>query len=180
VVEVHGLNLSWVREGLAIGGSFPMSAVPRLAQLGVRYVIDARGRSTDDAAALHAHGIDFLHQPIPGLYTATQAALERGVAWAASRLERGHKLLIHCEHGMGRSVLLGLSLLVHLGTAPRDALIELKQARPAASPSPAQLEAFIAWSVRQAKRPPSWDDLARIAYSSELTLAREAGWRAQA
>jgi hypothetical protein len=179
MVDVQGLNLSWVREGVAVGGSFPMSAVPKLAELGIRHVIDARDRSTDDIAVMLAHGIDFLHQPIPDLYTATQAALQRAVVWASSRLERGQKVLIHCEHGMGRSVLLALCLLVRLGAQPRDALIQLKQVRPSASPSPGQLEAFIAWSAHEAKRAPSWDDLARIAYSSELSLARNVA-RAQA
>jgi len=180
MAEFKGLNFSWVHEGLAIGGSFPASAIAKLAQAGVRHVLDTRDRSSDDLATLLAQGIDFLHVPIPDKEAATQAALQRGIQWAMVRLQRGDKVLVHCEHGMGRSVLLGLCLLVRLGAQPTDALIQLKQARPAASPSPRQLEAFIEWSTHSAKRAPSWDDLARIAYSSALSQPALAGSRAQA
>lgn len=180
MAEINGLNLSWVHERLAIGGAFSMSAVPRLTQAGVRHVLDARDRSTDDIAVMLAHGMDFLHLPIPERDSVTKIALQRGLTWVLPRIQRGEPVLLHCEHGMGRSVLLGLCVLVRLGAQPREAMLQLKQARPSASPSPRQLEAFIDWSVQEERRTPSWDDLARIAYSSALSLPPDALARAQA
>jgi hypothetical protein len=180
MAEVSGLNLSWVHQNLAIGGSFPMGAVPRLAQAGVRHVLDARDKSADDVAVMLAHGMDFLHLPLPDRDSVTRIALQRGVQWAVPRIQRGEAVLLHCEHGMGRSVLLGLCVLVRLGAQPKEAMLHLKQARPAASPSPRQLEAFIGWSVQEQRRTPSWDDLARIAYSSALSLPPDVLGRAQA
>ncbi|MFT3924728.1 MAG: dual specificity protein phosphatase family protein [Myxococcales bacterium] len=180
MAEFEGLNLSWVHDRMAIGGAFAMSSVPRLAQAGVRHVVDLRDRTTDDIAVMLAHGIDFLHLPTPDRDSILKPALLRGVQWVVPRIQRGEPVLLHCEHGMGRSVLLGLCVLVRLGIQPTDAMLQLKQARPSASPSPRQIEAFIEWSAQEQRRTPSWDDLARIAYSSALSLPSNLLERAQA
>ena len=180
MVEVNGLNLSWIREGLAIGGAFTMSAVPALAQTGIRHVLDTRDKSSDDIAVMLTHGLDFLHLPLSDRDSVTRVALQRGVQWAVPRIQRGEPVLLHCEHGMGRSVLLGLCVLVRLGAQPREAMLQLKQARPMASPSPRQLEAFLEWLAYSERRTPSWDDLARFAYSSALSLPPSMLGRAQA
>jgi len=180
MAELDGLNLSWVHERLAISGAFPMSYVHALTQRGIRHVVDVRDRSTDDIASMLANGLDFLHLPTPDRDSLMRAALLRGVQWVVPRIQRGEAVLLHCEHGMGRSVLLGLCVLVRLGIQPREAMVQLKQARPSASPSPRQLEAFIDWSAQEERRAPSWDDLARIAYSSALSLPPDLLERAQA
>ncbi len=174
------LDLCWVQENLAVGGAFTRNAVLRLAQSGVRHVLDTREDSNDEPNVLTAHGIDFIHIPIADTAKLALPAIARASQWVVPRLASGDKVLVHCEHGMGRSVLLGLCLLVRLGAQPTEALLQMKQARPSASPSPRQLETFIAWSVQLSKRTPSWDDLARIAYSSALSLPPQPFARAQA
>ncbi len=180
MAETKLLDLCWVQDNLAVGGCFSSKSVLRLAQAGIRHVVDTRDRSNDEVNVLLAHGIDFVHVPIAESPRSALPALARASQWVIPRLARGDKVLLHCEHGMGRSVLLGLCLLVRLGAQPTEALLQMKQARPAASPSPRQLETFIAWSVQESKRAPSWDDLARIAYSSALSVPPEALARAQA
>jgi predicted protein tyrosine phosphatase len=77
---------------------------------------------------------------------------------------------VHCEHGIGRSALLALCVLVSLGEEPLAALERAKSARPCVSPSPEQLEAFAAWVRRWRERTgapvevPSVDALGRIAW----------------
>ncbi|HEX5750213.1 MAG TPA: hypothetical protein VFZ09_28540 [Archangium sp.] len=72
---------------------------------------------------------------------------------------------------IGRSALLALCVLVELGHSPLDALALAKRQRQRVSPSPEQLETFMAWSEeRRVKRSLSWivptfDALAEIAYS---------------
>lgn len=180
MAECRGIDLSWVQDNLAVGGYFPSSSVLQLAKAGVRHVVDTRDSSTDEGHVLLAHGIDFVHVPVSDASNMVLPSIARAVQWAAPRLTRGDKVLLHCEHGMGRSVLLGLCLLVRLGAQPTEALLQMKHARPSASPSPRQLECFIAWTVQEAKRAPSWDDLARIAYSSALSIPQDGFARAQA
>jgi protein-tyrosine phosphatase len=166
------LNLDWVTPELAVGGRFPRQAVEHLARsLSIRHVVDVRREACDDACVLREHGITLLHLPTEDTCAISRPMLQQGVAWVGEHLGRGHKVYIHCEHGIGRSALLALCVLVELGHAPLEALARAKQVRPRVSPSPAQLEAFIAWCeewrVQQARpwRTPGFEELAAIAYS---------------
>jgi protein-tyrosine phosphatase len=96
--------------------------------------------------------------------------LRAGVAFANRHLDRGERVLIHCEHGIGRSATLALCVLVSRGAEPLAALELAKTRRPLVSPSPAQYEAWAAW-LRAWKTgravtwdTPSFDDFAAIAY----------------
>jgi protein-tyrosine phosphatase len=80
-------------------------------------------------------------------------------------------VLIHCEHGIGRSALLALCTLVAGGAEPLDAMNRLKAARPVVAPAAEQLEAFRSWVTLWRKRTgarfevPSFDALAWVAYT---------------
>ena len=78
----------------------------------------------------------------------------------------GARLLIHCQHGIGRSALVALCVLVDRGAAPMAALRRAKDAREKISPAPCQFEAWAEWIARRAPqhRPPSFEDYARVAY----------------
>jgi protein-tyrosine phosphatase len=97
--------------------------------------------------------------------------LDAGVQWVRHHLTRGQKVYIHCEHGIGRSALLALCVMVEMGQAPLDALVQAKRMRPRVSPSPEQFELFLSWlEERHKARFPPWslptfDELADIAYS---------------
>ncbi len=53
--------------------------------------------------------------------------------------ERGD-LLIHCQHGVGRSVLLACAVLMHLtGCSSAEALDLVRARRPQAAPNPQQV-----------------------------------------
>ncbi|CAM4321989.1 dual specificity protein phosphatase family protein [Corallococcus sp. ZKHCc1 1396] len=165
------LNLDWVTPTLAVGGSYPMDAAAHLARkLGVRHVVDVRVECQDDERVLHAHGITFLHLPTVDMRAIQLRMIHDGVAWVRERLARSQKVLIHCEHGIGRSALLALCVLVDQGLEPLAALELAKTRRPRVSPSPEQLGAFIAYTEAvHARQPVSWDvpafdALAAIAY----------------
>ncbi len=167
----RALDLTWVTPQLAIGGRFPMEAAAHLAQaLGIGCVVDMRLEDCDDERVLGAHGISLLHLPTPDTRAATQPMLDEGVAWVAARMAEGKRVYVHCEHGVGRSALLGLCVLVASGDAPLDALERAKSRRWQVSPSPAQLEAFREfcrrWGSAHGARweVPSLHELGRIAY----------------
>ncbi len=165
------LNLSWVTPLLAVGGSFPPSACPLLSRgLSVRHVVDVRHECCDDEALLSAHGIELLHLPTIDMTALSQEMLDTGVAWIGPRVDRQEKVLIHCEHGIGRSPLLTLCVLVSRGLTPMEALLTTKTARERVSPSPTQLWAYIEWCTRfrssaGARWPvPSLEALMTVAY----------------
>lgn len=143
------LNLSWVTEQLAVGGAFRRSQIPRLKAMGVQGIIDCREEALDDAAALEAAGIEYLRLPTTDATALTQHALDAGVAWARERLARGDKVLVHCQHGVGRAPLLASCILVDGGLNPVDAVELVKRRRWQASPNEEQLNALLEFAERR-------------------------------
>ena len=164
-------NLTWITDHLAIGGSFPGVRAGELAATHrVRAVVDLRSENRDEDATLRQHGVAFLHLPTDDHHAVSSAMLEAGVAFARRHLARAERVLIHCEHGIGRSATLALCILVDLGLEPLDALELTKSRRALVSPSPAQYECWVAWlneraaANRPGVRPPSFEAFAAIAY----------------
>jgi len=165
------IDLHFLADGLAVGAHFPMGAAARLAEEhGITQVVDVRVEACDDEAVLALHGIRLLHLPTHDTRAISVRMLGDGVAFVCAALERGERVLIHCQYGIGRSALLGLCVLVARGLTPLEAIARAKEARPVVSPSPEQLEAFIAFcEERRAAGAAAWpvptfDELAEIAY----------------
>ncbi|MDB5511476.1 MAG: Dual specificity protein phosphatase [Enterovirga sp.] len=164
-------NLTWITDHLAVGGRFPAERAEDLARShGVRAVIDLRSEDRDDEALLHRHGMTLLHLPTDDHCAVNVPRLEDGVAFAADYLDRGERVLVHCEHGIGRSATLALCILVERGLEPLEALELAKTRRALISPSPAQFECWTRWLARHghASRAgwevPSFDAFKAIAY----------------
>lgn len=165
------LDFDWIRPRLAVGGRIPTRHVPALARVhGVRRVVDLRIEDCDDERLLGRHGIQLLHLPTQDCCAISQTSLDQGVTWATDQLSAGERVLIHCQHGIGRSALLALCVMVAGGAQPLEALKSAKQARPRVSPSPEQLEAFRIWTGRHRDQDraslvvPTLEALFQIAY----------------
>lgn len=165
------LNFDWITPTLAVGGSFPPEAIETLARdHGVAAVVDARAEAVDDEALMARHGIAFLHLPTDDMFALSDDDLDAGVAFASAHIDRGERVVIHCEHGIGRSALLALCVLVARGEAPLGALERAKTARARVSPSPHQFEGWAKWLDRHRRQTgakwslPSFDAFADIAY----------------
>jgi protein-tyrosine phosphatase len=63
-----------------------------------------------------------------------------GAKWAAERIQQGGRILIHCEHGVGRSVLLTCSVLIYGGMSAHEALQLVQQKRWQAAPNQRQVQ----------------------------------------
>ena len=166
------VNLSWITDDLAVGGSFRTDEAEHLArELRIKAVVDLRGEACDDTAVLKRHGITFLHLPTEDHCAVSAAMLDAGVAFAGRHLEASERVLIHCQHGIGRSALLALCVLVSRGHEPLAALRLAKARRSLVSPSPAQYEAWAEWleawkaGTGAGFAIPCFDDFAVIAYS---------------
>jgi predicted protein tyrosine phosphatase len=165
------LNLSWITPSLAVGGRYPIEAAAHLArELGIRRIVDVRVEDKDDEAVLRAHDVLLLHLPTEDGRAIAQGLIWDGVRWVNEQLDIGARVYIHCEHGVGRSALLALCVLVSRGHEPLGALELTKGARAAVSPSPEQLQAFLDWCAGwreqavAAWRLPTLEQLMIIAY----------------
>ncbi len=158
-------EFDWITDHLAVGGFFPCEQAAHLAQAhGVRAVVDLRGEDCDDWALLTAAGIRFLHLPTPDLLPVSVAMLDQGVVFARDHLERGERVLIHCQHGIGRSALLALCVLVDGGLDPMAALNLAKDARERISPSPEQFEGWCRWLRAHDHPVPTMHEFGCVAY----------------
>ncbi|HEX8731537.1 MAG TPA: dual specificity protein phosphatase [Ktedonobacterales bacterium] len=133
------LNMSWVTPQLAVGGRIRPEDIGRLARSGVTAVVDTRSEHQDDEAALSAEGISLLYLPTPDTHPLTLEDLRRGADWVNARLAEGDRVLIHCEHGVGRSVLLTAAALVGGGMSAHDAVALIQRRRWQAAPNHRQI-----------------------------------------
>lgn len=158
-------NFSWVTPDLAAGGAFPQERAADLAAVhGLGAVVDLRQEACDEAAALEAAGIWFLHLPTEDLDGVSQPMLDRGVDFARRVRKDQRRLLIHCEHGIGRSATLLLCVLVDRGLEPMSALRLAKDAREHVSPSQRQYEAWAEWIGRRGWTDPGYHEFGMVAY----------------
>jgi protein-tyrosine phosphatase len=158
-------NFDWLTDTLAVGGCFPIErAADLMSAHGIRAVVDLRGEDRDDEARLRSAGIDFLHLPTPDLEPATLEMLDRGVEFARGHLDRDEAVLIHCQHGIGRSPLLALCVMVDRGWKPLYALKHAKDRRALISPSRSQYQGWAAWLCARGKAAPDYHSFGCIAY----------------
>ncbi len=133
------LNMSWVNDNLAVGGRVRPEDIHTLGLSGVTHVIDTRSEYHDDEEALAQENIQLLYLPTPDTYPLTVEQLTEGAKWANEYMKDGGRVLIHCEHGVGRSVLLTCATLMYDGMTARDALALVQQKRWQAAPNERQV-----------------------------------------
>jgi protein-tyrosine phosphatase len=133
------LNMSWVNEYLAVGGRIHPEDIKALRLTGIEHVVDTRAEYCDDREALTQENIELLYLPTPDTYPLTIEQLMQGASWVNERLNRGEHVLIHCEHGVGRSVLLTCAVLVTQGMHASAALDLVQRKRWQAAPNHQQI-----------------------------------------
>ncbi len=139
------LNLSWISGNLAVGGSFARKDIPLLAAQGLTAILDLRAEAQDDAEALGQHGIQLRCLPAPDREAPSPDEMVAAVRWVLDHLDRGGKVFVHCEHGVGRGPLLGCAVLVAQGYSAPEALRLVRIRRWQAAPNDRQLEALLAF-----------------------------------
>jgi protein tyrosine phosphatase (PTP) superfamily phosphohydrolase (DUF442 family) len=133
------LNMSWITPQLAVGGRIHPEDIVRLAKIGVTRVVDTRSEHCDDRAALAAQGIELLYLPTPDTYPLTLEQLAEGAEWIVEQIAHGERVLVHCEHGVGRSVLLTAAALVAGGMGAQEAIRLVQAGRWQAAPNHMQM-----------------------------------------
>lgn len=133
------LNMSWITPHLVVGGRVLPADIPRLARTGITRVVDTRSEHKDDAEALAREGIELLHLPAPDTFPLTVPQLQEGARWINEQIAHGEKVLVHCEHGVGRSVLLTAAALVAGGMNAHNAIDLVQSKRWQAAPNHRQM-----------------------------------------
>ena len=146
------LDVSWVRLDLAVGGAVDPLNFRRLRTMGIESVVDLRAEESDDPASLAAAGIRFLHLPMPDCEPLTQQQMHDGSMWVASERKAGRKVLVHCQHGIGRSVMLAIAVLMQEGLGPTAALDQIRERRPNVAPNPLQLVAIYEYAAAVSRK----------------------------
>jgi protein tyrosine phosphatase (PTP) superfamily phosphohydrolase (DUF442 family) len=132
-------DITWIAEDLAIGGRVLDDEWPVIAKAGIGAVVDCRAEARDPVELLDRLGIAFLHLPTPDSGNFTPEQVAEGATWVQARWEAGQRVLVHCQAGRGRSVLIGASALALRGTPPDEALTLIRSKRPIVTPTPGQI-----------------------------------------
>ena len=133
------LDMTWITTHLAVGGRIHSEDIKALAAAGVTHVVDTRSEHCDDAEALAKEHIELLHLPTDDTRPLTIEQMLQGSQWVQERMAKGGRVLIHCEHGVGRSVQLTCAVLIYDGMQAQDALQLVQQKRWQAAPNHRQV-----------------------------------------
>jgi HAD superfamily hydrolase (TIGR01509 family) len=142
------LDVAWITSDLALGGRVDPLNVPRLAKLGLGSVVDLRAEESDDPEFLAEHGLRFLHLPMPDCHPLTQQQMRDGSRWVRQERAAGRKVLVHCQHGVGRSVMLAAAVLLDEGFDVDSVLRHIQSRRPRMALNEAQLGAVQDYASR--------------------------------
>jgi protein tyrosine phosphatase (PTP) superfamily phosphohydrolase (DUF442 family) len=132
-------DLTWIADDLAIGGRVLDDEWPAIAKAGIGAVVDCRAEARDPVELLERLGLAFLHLPTPDSGSFTPEQVVAGATWVSARWEAGQRVLVHCQAGKGRSVLIGGAALALRGVPPDEALALIRQKRPIVTPTPGQI-----------------------------------------
>jgi HAD superfamily hydrolase (TIGR01549 family) len=143
------LDVDWIAPDLAVGSRIDPRNVPRLRRMGVEAVVDLRAEETDDPALLNQYGLRFLHLPMTDGDPLTQDQMRDGSNWIAGERREGRKVLVHCQHGRGRSIMLAAAVFIDQGLSPTAAIERIRARRPLVALSAPQLAAIYEYGVNR-------------------------------
>ncbi len=141
---------AWLEEGRLLGCAYPRreAAIAGLARQGVSVLINLHERA-HDPTRLARHGMEELHLPVADFTPPSPRQLDRGVAAIAEALAAGRRVAVHCAGGRGRTGTLLACYLVHQGLDPDPAIARVREVRPGAVETLAQVAAVEAYTRRQ-------------------------------
>ncbi|MGH2461851.1 MAG: protein-tyrosine phosphatase family protein [Chloroflexota bacterium] len=132
-------DFTWVADDLAIGSQVMSDEWLLVGAAGVGAIVDCRAEASDPADLLASLGIAFLHLPTRDCGDFNPEQVREGVAWVEQRLAEGRRVLVHCQAGKGRSVLIGAAVLTRRGLTPDGAVALIRERRPIVTPTPGQI-----------------------------------------
>lgn len=132
------LRFSRITDQLHVGGQYLRRGWSILEQRGITAVVNMRKEFDDlQAGIAPSH---YLHLPTVDNTAPTIEHLARGVAFIKRELERGGRVYIHCEAGVGRAPTMAAAYLISEGWSPAAAWALLRARRPFVRPTSPQVK----------------------------------------
>ena len=123
-------NMSWISGQIAVSGAFTDEDIPRLKEEGINAVVDIRSESSDNEELIKKYGMDYLRVKVDDTFSPSFDQLKDVMDFVEPLLDRGRKVLMHCQNGAGRSPLVAVAVLVRRGMKTSDALQLIKHRHP--------------------------------------------------
>ena len=128
-------NLDWITRQIAVGCAPSDCLLNALPDLGISSIVDMRIEAEHNSDKLIRLGLRYLRLPSDDGHFPSLNNLENGIAWIKTELEQGHKVLVHCRYGQGRSVVMVAAFLIRHGMSWQNALSLIKSLHPDTSPT---------------------------------------------
>ena len=139
-------DLTWLVDNQIAACAYPSGpTLGELARLGIGVVVNLHERP-HEAHSIDRHRLTQVHLPVRDFTPPTPAQLAEGVAAIDRALAGGHRVVVHCAAGLGRTGTLLACWLVSQGAAPDDAIARVRAARPGSVETPAQVAAVRAFA----------------------------------
>lgn len=123
-------NMSWINKQIAVSGAFADQDIPRLKEQGINAIVDIRSERYDNKKLIKKHGMDYLRVKVHDTFSPSFGQLKDVMDFVEPLLDKGHKLLIHCQNGCGRAPLVAVAVLVRQGIKTSDALQLIERRHP--------------------------------------------------
>jgi len=124
------VNFSWVNDQIAVSGAILDEDVYALRKEGIHAIIEVRSEACDNAELMGRVGLQFLHVAVRDCESPTREQLDEIFRFVDPLLEKGKKVLIHCQNGCGRSPLTVIAILIKRGMNVPDAVRVLEEKHP--------------------------------------------------
>lgn len=125
------IGFKWIIENEIAGSSQPglysewEDDIVFLKNRGIDYIVSLTEKPLIQEMAKDA-GFGFLHLSIRDMYSPMPRTAHSTILQMHDKIVNGHKLLIHCKGGVGRTGMIGAAYLVYKGLSPEEAIKKVR------------------------------------------------------
>ncbi len=141
-------NFFWLTPTLAVSGRRATHDLHRLAEQGIRAVVDLEAETENQGERFGTAAVTYLKVPVPDFAAPEPDQLAQTTAWVMQQMQADRPVLIHCRMGLGRSVTFAIATLVQIGYPLADAYNLIRKQCPGIALSEAQIAALRAFAAR--------------------------------